>query len=171
MNRALPDAMVSDYEHRIGDIVFHDPGDRHVIAAAIHARAVGIVTRDRRHFTPDTLSPFGLASIDPDELLVGCRQRFPTDCVETVEAARRSLTRTCPTWDHYLDILERQNLQNLWRSSAAGGRTGKHMEIEARRRGAYVATPAELLAIDEALAAVARGEIASDEEAVFAKHW
>lgn len=113
MNCALPDAMVSDYEHRIGDIVFHDPGDRHVIAAAIHARAVGIVTRDRRHFTPDTLSPFGLASIDPDELLVGCRQRFPTDCLETVEAARRSLTRTCPTWDHYLDILERQNLQNF----------------------------------------------------------
>lgn len=45
------------------------------------------------------------------------------------------------------------------------------MEIEARRRGAYVANPAELLAIDEALVAVARGEIAIDEEAIFAKHW
>jgi hypothetical protein len=30
--------------------------------------------------------------------------------------------------------------------------------------GVYHATPAELEAIDEALAAVARGEIASDEE-------
>jgi predicted transcriptional regulator len=46
------------------------------------------------------------------------------------------------------------------------------LEIEARRHGAYDATPQELEAIDEALAAVARGEIASDEEleAVFAKY-
>jgi len=46
------------------------------------------------------------------------------------------------------------------------------LEIEARRSGVYHATPEELQAIDEALAAVARGKIASDEEveAVFAKH-
>jgi hypothetical protein len=45
------------------------------------------------------------------------------------------------------------------------------LEIEARRHGVYHATPEELQAIDEALAAVAHGEIASDEEveAVFAK--
>jgi ParB-like chromosome segregation protein Spo0J len=46
------------------------------------------------------------------------------------------------------------------------------LEIEARRHGVYHATPTELRAIDEALAAVARGEVASDEEveAVFAKY-
>jgi predicted transcriptional regulator len=46
------------------------------------------------------------------------------------------------------------------------------LEIEARRHGVYHATPEELAAIDEALAAVARGEIASEEEveAVFAKY-
>jgi hypothetical protein len=46
------------------------------------------------------------------------------------------------------------------------------LEIEARRHGLYHATPDELRAIDEALAAVARGEIASDAEveAVFAKY-
>ena len=46
------------------------------------------------------------------------------------------------------------------------------LEIEARRHGVYHATPEELNAIDEALAAVARGEIASDEdvESVFAKY-
>ena len=46
------------------------------------------------------------------------------------------------------------------------------VEIEARRHGVYHASPEELQAIDEALAAVARGEIASDEEveAVFAKY-
>lgn len=46
------------------------------------------------------------------------------------------------------------------------------LEIEARRHGLYRASPEELKAIDEALEAVARGEIASDEEveAVFAKY-
>ena len=46
------------------------------------------------------------------------------------------------------------------------------LEIEARRHGIYHATAEELEAIDEALAAVARGEIATEEEveAVFAKY-
>jgi hypothetical protein len=46
------------------------------------------------------------------------------------------------------------------------------LEIEARRHGVYHATPDELRAIDEALAAVERGEVASGEEveAVFAKY-
>jgi len=46
------------------------------------------------------------------------------------------------------------------------------LEIEARRHSVYHASPAELKAIDEALAAVERGEIASDQEveAVFAKY-
>jgi predicted transcriptional regulator len=45
------------------------------------------------------------------------------------------------------------------------------LEIEARRHGAYQATEEELRAIDEGLAAIERGEIASDAEveALFAK--
>ena len=45
------------------------------------------------------------------------------------------------------------------------------LEIEARRQDGYHATDDELKAIDEALAAVERGEIASDAEveAMFAK--
>ena len=46
------------------------------------------------------------------------------------------------------------------------------LEIEARRHGVYHATPQELRAIDEALAAVERGEVAREEDvqAVFAKN-
>lgn len=46
------------------------------------------------------------------------------------------------------------------------------LEIEARRHGLYRASPAELKEIDDALAEVARGEIARDDEveAVFAKY-
>jgi len=46
------------------------------------------------------------------------------------------------------------------------------LEIEARRHGVYHATPEQLKAIDEALAAIAQGQVASDEkvEAIFAKY-
>lgn len=46
------------------------------------------------------------------------------------------------------------------------------LEIEARRHGVHHASPEELKAIDEGLAAIERGEIASDEEveAVFANY-
>jgi predicted nucleic acid-binding protein len=113
MNRALPDAMVTGYEHRIGTIDFPDPDDRHVIAAAIQAGATAIVTRDRRHFTSKTLEPFNLAALDPDALLVGCYERLPEDCIQTVEAARLSLTLTRPSWDQYLDKLETQGLRDF----------------------------------------------------------
>jgi predicted transcriptional regulator len=46
------------------------------------------------------------------------------------------------------------------------------LEIEARRHGNYQATEEELKPIDEGLAAVERGDIASEEEveALFAKY-
>ena len=46
------------------------------------------------------------------------------------------------------------------------------LEIEARRHGVYHATPEELKDIDEALAEIARGELASEGEveAIFAKY-
>jgi hypothetical protein len=46
------------------------------------------------------------------------------------------------------------------------------LEIEVRRHGVYHATPEELAAIDEALAALARGEVATEAEveAVYAKY-
>jgi len=46
------------------------------------------------------------------------------------------------------------------------------LEIEARRHGVYRATPEELKDIDEALAELARGELASEKEveAIFAKY-
>jgi hypothetical protein len=96
--------MVTGYEHRISEIIFKDPNDRHVIAAALHVGASGVVTRDS-HFTPKSMAPFGLKAIDPDELLVACHDRFPEDCVQAVEAARLALTVTKPGLDQYLETL------------------------------------------------------------------
>ena len=66
MDEALPEALTHGYEDRIEDLSLPDPSDRHVLAAAIKARADYIVTFNRRDFP---------ASKSPEEylqLLRGC---------------------------------------------------------------------------------------------------
>jgi len=75
---------------------------------------MGIVTRDT-DFTADSIRAFGLTKLDPDDVLLGCYDRFPADCIAAVEAARISLTRTKPSWDAYLDTLEAQGLDEFVR--------------------------------------------------------
>ncbi len=50
MERALPDAMVVEYEHLIESLVLPDSGDRHVLAVAIHAGSDVIVTLNLADF-------------------------------------------------------------------------------------------------------------------------
>ena len=52
MNAAVRDCLVEGYEPLIGILELPDPGDRHVLAAAIKVNAQLIVTRDRKIFLP-----------------------------------------------------------------------------------------------------------------------
>ncbi|HXZ83745.1 MAG TPA: PIN domain-containing protein [Acidimicrobiales bacterium] len=47
-----------------------DPGDAHVIAAAIRGRADAIVTANTRHFPPEALKGFDIVAITPDDFLL-----------------------------------------------------------------------------------------------------
>jgi hypothetical protein len=49
MRHHFPAAMIEGYEHRIADMQ-NNPGDRHVLAAAIEARAHIVLTWNTRHF-------------------------------------------------------------------------------------------------------------------------
>ena len=53
MERALPDARVKGYEHRLPDLTLPDPDDRHVLAAAIEVDATYIVTFNLKDFPED----------------------------------------------------------------------------------------------------------------------
>lgn len=50
MNDAIADVLVSDYEPLIEILDLPDPGDRHVLAAAIKSSAQVIVTENLKHF-------------------------------------------------------------------------------------------------------------------------
>lgn len=77
MNDAIRDVTVTGYEHLIDQLDLPDPDDRHVLAAAIHAEAQVIVTRNLRDFPTEKLRLWGVEARHPDEFLTGLHQERP----------------------------------------------------------------------------------------------
>jgi predicted nucleic acid-binding protein len=68
MDKGVRDAKVSGYEYLIPLIALPDPDDRHVVAAAIHAKADAIVTYNLKDFPQDYLAEnFDIEIIHPDD--------------------------------------------------------------------------------------------------------
>jgi len=70
MDAALPDCLVDDYQHLIPGLTLPDLDDRHVLAAAIAARADVIVTKNLKDFPPAALEPHGIEAQHPDTFLI-----------------------------------------------------------------------------------------------------
>ena len=96
MRAAFPDALVAGYEPLIAQMTNH-PSDRHVAAAAIHAKANAIVTFNLRHFRPVSLAPYGVRAILPDTFFLECSTVHPETMIAITRqqaAQRRRPTRT-----------------------------------------------------------------------------
>lgn len=72
MRTAVPDWEVSieAWEPVATCLRLPDPGDVHVLAAAVAGHADCIVTNNLRHFPDDLLRPYGIEAIHPDDFLV-----------------------------------------------------------------------------------------------------
>lgn len=68
MREAFPEASVAGYEPLVANLT-NDPGDRHVLAAAIAGGARVIVTTNLRHFPPEACSPHGIEAQHPDQFV------------------------------------------------------------------------------------------------------
>ena len=69
MDENAPDCLVEGYEHLIPQVTLPDADDRHVVAAAIHARADAIVTFNLKDFPAAELVRFNLEAIHPDDFI------------------------------------------------------------------------------------------------------
>lgn len=72
MRIAVPDWEVPTvaWQALSGGLQLPDPGDVHVLAAAIAGHADCIVTTNLRHFPDAVLRPYGVEAIHPDDFLV-----------------------------------------------------------------------------------------------------
>ena len=105
MNEAIPNVLVGDYESLIPDLRLPDTGDRHVLAAAIRAKAEIIVTSNLRDFPRDALEPHGIKAMNPDEFLCCVLEMDPAQVVAVLEDQARALTRPVTTLDQLIDRL------------------------------------------------------------------
>jgi PIN domain len=107
MDRAVPDCLVAGYESFISSVVLEDPGDRHVVAAAIVARASVIVTFNIKDFPEDVLTPFGIQAEHPDNFLLDVENLGPGTLIQAVVADWNHYNNPPMTLDDYLDDLVR----------------------------------------------------------------
>ena len=107
MVRAVPDCLVAGYESLIAGLELPDPGDRHVLAAAIRAGADVIVTLNLRDFPDARLAPHGIEAQSPDEFVRDLLDLSPAAVAAVVEEQAAELTRPPVSVEELLDTLER----------------------------------------------------------------
>ena len=110
MDFHFPNSLVRGYEPIISTLTLPDPNDRHVLAAAIHAKANYIVTFDLNHFPETVLLPYNIVVSSPEEFVLQLIRRAPLPVLEAVKRHRLSLTRPSKTTGEYLATLEKQGL-------------------------------------------------------------
>jgi hypothetical protein len=110
MNEAVPDCLVTGYEHLIDGIKIPDPGDRHVVAAAIHSRADAIVTFNLRDFPSAALAPLHLESIHPDDFIINQADLSEAALILAAQRIRGRLKKPEMTPTEYLAKLRSNEL-------------------------------------------------------------
>jgi hypothetical protein len=91
MNEAVRDALVTGYQDWIPQVELPDPDDRHVVAAAIAAKAEVIVTLNLKDFPAAALAPFAIEALHPDDFLVRLFVQDPDAVCEAVRRQRANL--------------------------------------------------------------------------------
>lgn len=110
MDEALPDACVGGYQRLIPAIDLPDPDDRHVVAAAIRAKAQVIVTFNEKDFPAATLLEFDLCTQHPDTFLRHLIDLAPNVVRSRLEEMVARLANPAMTINQYIAALERQSL-------------------------------------------------------------
>jgi predicted nucleic acid-binding protein len=118
MNTAVRDCLVRGYEPLVPAIEgLPDPDDRHVLAAAIKARAQVIVTANLKDFPAAALEPWSTEAKHPDEFVLDQIDLDQSRVYAAIQQIADSSTRPPRGIDDILDQLS--NKHGLIESAAA----------------------------------------------------
>lgn len=110
MDAAVPDGLVSGYEHLETGLALPDVNDHHVLAAAILCGAGAIVTYNLKDFPETTLAPYGISAQHPDEFVEHAFDLNPAAVCKAVSDQRMSLKNPPKTVDELFDTFLQQGL-------------------------------------------------------------
>ena len=110
MDTALPDACVEGHRTHIPKLSLPDPGDRHVLAAAIEIEASYIVTRNLKDFPRESLGPYGITACAPAPFIMMLYEPAPENVVGVVRQLRTSLSNPPQTPQQLLDHFQASGL-------------------------------------------------------------
>lgn len=105
----FPEAIVEVPEHLVASMTNH-PGDYHVVAAAIVAKAKVIVTADLDDFPAEALKPWDIEAWHPDDFLVYLDEQYSGTMIKIIweQSNALKLPRSVP---ETLEKLEKNNLK------------------------------------------------------------
>ena len=110
INRSVPDCLVSDFEYLIPALDLPDRDDRHVLAAAIVAKADVIVTVNLKDFPSDVLLNYGIEAQHPDDFIADLIDLQPLRVLGAIQTIQNRLKNPSVNFDEYMEILLKQGL-------------------------------------------------------------
>jgi predicted nucleic acid-binding protein len=110
MRAAVPDCIVTGFEHLEAGLDLPDPDDRHGLAAAVRANAQAIVTFNLRDFPDHVLERYDVEAKHPDEFVLDTIDLAPGAVVRCVAEQVGALRRPPVTVPELLDTLRRLGL-------------------------------------------------------------
>ena len=105
MNANVTDCLVQGYETIIQDLELPDPGDRHVLAAAIRSSSKFIITFNLRDFPEEALAPYDILAQHPDDFILDLLEADWQTVCNAAEKQRIRLKNPPKTPDEYLETL------------------------------------------------------------------
>ena len=110
MDAGVPDCLVKDYHNLIPTLELPDPDDRHVLAAAIVAKANVIVTCNLRDFPDKNLAKYNIKAQHPDKFIAHLIDLKPFRVCAAVALIRKRLKNPPRSALEYIDKIEQQQL-------------------------------------------------------------
>ncbi len=112
IKKAFPEAMV-EVPLGLAEIMTNDPGDRHVLAAAVVAKADIIVTSNLKHFQEKDLVSWGVKAQSPDDFLTDIYNLYPKEMLSIIRLQSQGLKKPPMTVEELLELLGKKDGANL----------------------------------------------------------
>jgi predicted nucleic acid-binding protein len=121
MRDFFPEAGVDTHAiERIEGAMTNDPKDRHVLAAAVVARAEGVVTFNLGDFPEEACAPYGVEALHPDMFMMTLHEIAPAVAAQVVSELAADLTNPPIPRDELIESLRRAGVPQFAAAIADG---------------------------------------------------